>query len=537
MDATARPTITLTMIVKDEQERLPGALASAAGAVDEIIIVDTGSTDRTRRIAEEAGCVVIDHPFVDFADARNAALPHVSGQWMLVLDADERLAPGAAAVLRQAVAAGGFDCGLIAYHNAATVSASAEDVLSGAARRGEPVQIARLFRCTADFRWQGAAHETPRDWLADPARRFADIPTAIVHYGSAAGVVEGRGKSARNLGLLRARVEADPADLFGRVYLARELIRAERVAEAAPHLDAAWDVVSADPSKRAEIVTLVTLRAWLQIQQGAPQEAIKTLAAGAGWGAMHPNLLLLQGTALEHLAARLPPPHQATALDKAIEALALCPTFAGRRFVEEVIPGATGYAAATRQGACCLTLGRLAEAEACFAAALAEQPELEEARLGLAECLVERDPARALELAEGGGLDGVMLRAAAHEAQGDDRRMAAELVSGMELVRQGFAAPHRRALMDELVSYLGILQGQPRPGRGAMGALAGLMAGYPPPAGEQHPAPAGSPTARRLTKVIAYLQARGEDAVLAALAEPPGERLFPGIGALLSGAG
>ena len=88
--------------------------------------------------------------------------------------------------------------------------------------------------------------------------------------------------------------------------------------------------------------------------------------------------------------------------------------------------------------------------------------------------------------------------------------------------------------MDELVSLLGILQGSPRPGRGAIGALAGLMSGYPPPAGSVFPAPLGSPTARRLSKVIAYLRLRGEAPLLAALAGEPIEGLYPGIRHLLS---
>jgi hypothetical protein len=88
--------------------------------------------------------------------------------------------------------------------------------------------------------------------------------------------------------------------------------------------------------------------------------------------------------------------------------------------------------------------------------------------------------------------------------------------------------------MDELVSLLGILQGAPRPGRGAIGALAGLMSGYPPPAGSVFPAPMGSPTARRLSLIIDYLRARGEHQLLAALAGPPIEGLFPGIGLLLA---
>ena len=73
-------SVSLTMIVKDEQENLPRCLASIAGIFDEIIVVDTGSTDRTREIAREFGAKVFDFVWVDsFAAARNEALAHATG--------------------------------------------------------------------------------------------------------------------------------------------------------------------------------------------------------------------------------------------------------------------------------------------------------------------------------------------------------------------------------------------------------------------------------------------------------------------------
>ncbi|WP_233476275.1 glycosyltransferase family 2 protein [Paenibacillus sonchi] len=80
------------MIVKDEEALLSRCLESVKGIADEIIIVDTGSTDRTKQIAENYGAKIYDYVWSnDFAAARNESLRHAAGKWILVLDADEYL--------------------------------------------------------------------------------------------------------------------------------------------------------------------------------------------------------------------------------------------------------------------------------------------------------------------------------------------------------------------------------------------------------------------------------------------------------------
>src|ERR1700761_7887631 len=89
--------ISLCMIVKNEERFLAECLASVKDVVDEINIVDTGSTDRTVEIAREFGANVIFREWRgDFGWARNEALAMATRRWTLVLDADEELAPEAA---------------------------------------------------------------------------------------------------------------------------------------------------------------------------------------------------------------------------------------------------------------------------------------------------------------------------------------------------------------------------------------------------------------------------------------------------------
>lgn len=87
------PTLSLCMIVKNEETFLEQCLNSVKGLVDEIIIVDTGSTDRTKEIARRFTDKIFDFKWCDdFSAARNESLKHATGDWILVLDADEVIA-------------------------------------------------------------------------------------------------------------------------------------------------------------------------------------------------------------------------------------------------------------------------------------------------------------------------------------------------------------------------------------------------------------------------------------------------------------
>jgi len=88
----SRDTIAACLIVRDEQERLPAALRSLAFC-DELIVVDSGSRDRTVEIATHAGARVVEHPWEGFGAQRNIAIDHSTADWILEIDADERLTP------------------------------------------------------------------------------------------------------------------------------------------------------------------------------------------------------------------------------------------------------------------------------------------------------------------------------------------------------------------------------------------------------------------------------------------------------------
>src|SRR5262249_6546699 len=83
-----RMRVSLCMIVKNEEHNLPDCLGSVRDLVDEVVVVDTGSNDRTKEVAAGLGAKVFDFPWCDsFAAARNESLAHASGDWAFWMDA------------------------------------------------------------------------------------------------------------------------------------------------------------------------------------------------------------------------------------------------------------------------------------------------------------------------------------------------------------------------------------------------------------------------------------------------------------------
>jgi GT2 family glycosyltransferase len=89
-----KATVSLCMIVKNEEDNLDACLLSIKHLVHEMVIVDTGSTDRTKEIALAHGAKVVDFPWIDnFAAARNISLDHATSDYAFWLDADDRIDP------------------------------------------------------------------------------------------------------------------------------------------------------------------------------------------------------------------------------------------------------------------------------------------------------------------------------------------------------------------------------------------------------------------------------------------------------------
>jgi tetratricopeptide (TPR) repeat protein len=232
----ARPvkklTLSLCMIVKDEEEMLPGCLEPLRGVVDEMIVVDTGSTDRTVEIAESYGATVVHFPWNgSFADARNASIEAASGDWLIYLDADEHMEADDARHLRALLGrtwregfylvetnyTGGSDAGSAVTHMAL-----------------------RVWRNRPQYRFAGRIHEqkthTMPTYLPE---RFETTRIRVRHYGYLNQRIAAKDKSRRNIQLLEQEAQESRTP-FTDYNLGSEYIVLGDHAAARLHLDRSW---------------------------------------------------------------------------------------------------------------------------------------------------------------------------------------------------------------------------------------------------------------------------------------------------------
>jgi glycosyltransferase involved in cell wall biosynthesis len=208
--------LSLCLIVRDEEAVLARCLASVAGVADEIVLVDTGSTDATVTIAREHGATVLRHGFdpVDFAGARNVGLAAAAGDFILVLDADETLDPASGPAVRL-LASERADVGyVVTRRNIATGKTWFDHAV-------------RLFPRRPEYRYRYRVHETIDDSILAAGGRIQRSEIVVEHHLPAES--QSRGKGLRYLALLEEEDSQDPDRL---VFLAAEYHKLEMYADA-----------------------------------------------------------------------------------------------------------------------------------------------------------------------------------------------------------------------------------------------------------------------------------------------------------------
>ncbi|WP_051624040.1 glycosyltransferase [Clostridium akagii] len=198
--------ISLCMIVKNEEKYMKMCLENAMKLVDEVIIVDTGSTDKTKEIIEKisGNIKIIDYRWQDdFSKARNISLENATGDWILMLDADEKLLCDPDKV-RETLAntkAAGYKIPLYNIINTKTVVYSAVYI--------------KFFRNNKGYKYKGRIHEQINLPDAGLNENIIDEKIAkVMHYGYLESIVKGKSKSERNLRILKKELKEDPNNPF-----------------------------------------------------------------------------------------------------------------------------------------------------------------------------------------------------------------------------------------------------------------------------------------------------------------------------------
>jgi tetratricopeptide (TPR) repeat protein len=239
----ARPaenqTLALCMIVKDEEAMLPRSLDAVREWVDELIVVDTGSTDRTVEIAKERGARVLHHEWTgDFSAARNVSFDAASSDWVLYLDADEVLVPGDGPRLRELISHTWREAIFLIETN------HTGDLEDGTATTHDAM---RLVRHRPDRRFTGRLHEQLGGIPSYLAERREISTVRIEHFGYLGDVREDKDKATRNRAILDLEFADGDVTPFMRFNLGMEHVAAGDHAGAVEHLERAWTELEADP--------------------------------------------------------------------------------------------------------------------------------------------------------------------------------------------------------------------------------------------------------------------------------------------------
>jgi tetratricopeptide (TPR) repeat protein len=239
--------ISLCMIVKDEEEMLPAALDSVKGIVDEMLIVDTGSKDRTVEIAESYGARVYHHAWENnFSKSRNQSIAYATGDWVLILDADERLDAKSAPLVR--------NLAQTCPHEAVSFSVYNVDLDTD---HVSFLPSIRMFRNGRGYGYEGIVHNQiniPRDTAVMRA------PVRIDHFGYTPSIADKRKKFERTTALLRQQLEANPDDAFAHFNMAQIMRGGEAGKRYAPeiivHARRVIELISTDDQSHLHILLM-----------------------------------------------------------------------------------------------------------------------------------------------------------------------------------------------------------------------------------------------------------------------------------------
>lgn len=276
--------LSLCMIVRNEEHCLASCLASVRPLVKEIVVVDTGSTDATREVAAAAGACVYDFGWCDdFAAARNYSLELATGEWILVLDADEVLEPVGREEMAELLAADGVEGYFVTVRSYLDSGCEAVEDM-----------VVRLFRNRPVYRFEGAIHEQ----VAGTIKRhnngggLACSGLVIHHMGYLSREIGTKDKRRRNIRVIEKALAGRPSDPFLLYSLGIEYLLSGRTDEGISCLERALGLMKGDEGYCRDL--LITLGLGL-LKGGRCDKLAGVLETALSVYPEDPDLALIRG--------------------------------------------------------------------------------------------------------------------------------------------------------------------------------------------------------------------------------------------------
>ncbi|MCD6144071.1 TPR domain-containing glycosyltransferase [Thermococcus sp.] len=270
------------MIVKNEEKFLDDCLKGIKEIVDEIVIVDTGSTDDTIEIAQKYNARIFHFAWnYDFSQARNFSISQATCDWILVLDADERIEkkdlPKIRKIIRESKKIDGI---YMTIWN----------------QGGNPASISvhylvRLFRRKSEIRYKGKVHELV---MVPNATHLSDIK--IIHLGYHLSEQRMEEKYLRDLNILLECNHKEPNNPILNFYIARTYYNLKKYAEALIYVDKSEALVELPPQNLSFYVCVLMMKANILMVMNKLHQAESVCQKGLQWMPGHLDVIHLLGT-------------------------------------------------------------------------------------------------------------------------------------------------------------------------------------------------------------------------------------------------
>jgi glycosyltransferase involved in cell wall biosynthesis len=278
------------MIVKDEEAVLERCLKSVQGYVDEIIVVDTGSTDSTpdiaRRFTDQVYTFEWNH---DFSAARNEALKHASGKWILVLDADEYFEEQEIRKLRQLLESMDPEPHLIYNVTITNLVGSKSNMAINEGRVG------RVFGNHLDIRFVRPIHEQPKSARPGIEMRAVNLPVRVFHSGYVDEALDAKNKHQRNLELFERMEKSGNLNAYDHFQLGNQYTLMGEFDKALYHLDLALQKPK-ELGVAYQNAAITMIQAWRA--KGELAKAYEVFNRHLNSGDLYPDLLTVKGILL-----------------------------------------------------------------------------------------------------------------------------------------------------------------------------------------------------------------------------------------------